>query len=208
MIRGNHNASTGMNPGTNPGASPGANIDAMNVSRPHATQLAGAGAWLRRSMTRALLGAAMLSVVLLGWHAEAGAQEAKQASCTFLEIQASSGGGGIDGALRPLAGKLEKPPFSAWKSFSLVARHPQILALMKAVDVPLKMGGKLSALFRQHSQSAGKKARVSLSLALDDKSGKRALDTKVHVDEGDYFVIVISQSADGGQLLAFSCTAK
>jgi hypothetical protein len=206
MIRGHRNAK------------PNVNHHAMNVSHRYgnalagasgtANSLAGASAWLGRSMTRALLGAALVSVVLLGSGAEARAQDAKQASCTFLEIQASSGAGGIDGALKPLAGKLEKPPFSTWKSFSLVARHPQTLPLMKAVDVPLKMGGKLSALFRQHSQSAGKKDRVSLSLALDDKSGKRALDTKVHVDEGDYFVIVTSQSADGGQLLAFSCTAE
>jgi hypothetical protein len=202
MIRGNHDAMSN--------AKPNANIDARTHTNeaPPATGLAGASAWPGRPMARALLGAAMLAAALLGWHAEAGAQEAKQASCTFLEIQASSGSGGIDAALKPLAGKLEKPPFSAWKSFSLVARHPQTLALMKAVDVPLKMGGKLGALFRQHSQSPGKKDRVSLSLALDDKSGKRALDTKVHVDEGDYFVIVISQSADGGQLLAFSCTAE
>ena len=196
MIRGNRNAK------------PSVNHHAMNVSHPHGSPLAGASPWPGRSVIRALLGAAVLSVVLLGFGAEARAQDAKQASCTFLEIQASSGGGGIDASLKPLAGKLEKPPFSGWKSFSLVARHPQTLLLMKAVDVPLKMGGKLSALFRQHSQSAGKKDRVSLSLALDDKSGKRALDTKVHVDEGDYFVIVISQSADGGQLLAFSCTAE
>lgn len=183
-----------------------AKIDANNDAQ--AGRRAGAMGWLRRGTARALLGAAVLAVGLLGAHAEAGAQEAKQAACTFLEIQASAGGGGIDAALKPLAGKLEKPPFSAWKSFSLLARHPQTLALMKAVDVPLKIGGKLSALFRQHSQSPGKKDRLSLSLALDDKSGKRALDTKVHVDEGDYFVIVISQSADGGQLLAFSCTAQ
>jgi hypothetical protein len=166
----------------------------------------GAGA-LRRSVTRALLGAAVLAAVLLGGQVEAGAQEAKQAACTFLEIKASATGAGIDPALKPLAAKLEKPPFSAWKKFSLEARHPQTLVLMKAVDMPLKMGGKLSALFRQHTQAKGKKDRLSLSLTLDDRSGKRALDTKMHVDEGDYFVIVIGQSADGGQLLAFSCTA-
>lgn len=193
MIRANRNAKLGADRGA-------------NESNPHATQPAGARA--RRGVARALLGAALVAAVLLGLGGEAGAQEAKQAACTFLEIQAGTGDGGIDAALKPLAGKLEKPPFSAWKSFKLVARHPQTLALMKAVDVPLKMGGKLGALFRQHSQSPGKKDRVSLSLALDDKSGKRALDTKVHVDEGDYFVIVIGQSADGGQLLAFSCTAK
>jgi hypothetical protein len=155
--------------------------------------------------------AAMLAAVVtlgLGASAPAEAQEAKQAACTFLEIKASAGAGGIDAALKPLASKLEKPPFSSWKSFSLVASHPKTLAHMRAEDVALKMGGKLGALFRQHTRSEGKKGRVSLSLALDDRSGKRALDTKVHVDEGDYFVIVLGQGAEGGQLLAFSCTAQ
>lgn len=158
---------------------------------------------------RPVAAAAMLAAVLvLGGSAPAEAQEAKQAACTFLEIKASASGGGIDAALKPLASKLERPPFSAWKSFSLVASHPKTLALMRAEDVPLKTGGKLGALFRQHTRAEGKKGRVSLSLALDDKSGKRALDTKVHVDEGDYFVIVLGQGAEGGQLLAFSCTAQ
>jgi hypothetical protein len=157
---------------------------------------------------RAIVAAAMLAAVIAGRSAPAEAQEAKQAACTFLEIKASATGSGIDAALKPLANKLEKPPFSSWKSFSLAASHPKTLAHMRAEDVPLKLGGKLNALFRQHTQSAGKKGRVSLSLALDDKSGKRALDTKVHVDEGDYFVIVLGQSADGGQLLAFSCSVR
>jgi hypothetical protein len=164
--------------------------------------------FMSRRLYRPFVAAAMLVAVVAGAGAPAEAQEAKQAACTFLEIKASAGGGGIDGALKPLASKLERPPFSAWKSFSLVASHPKTLALMRAEDVPLKLGGKLNALFRQHTRSQGKKGRVSLSLALDDKSGKRALDTKVHVDEGDYFVIVLGQGAEGGQLLAFSCTAQ
>lgn len=162
-----------------------------------------------RLSLRAIVAAIMLAaVVILGGSAPAEAQETKQAACTFLEIKASANGSGIDAALKPLANKLEKPPFSGWKSFSLAASHPKTLAHMRAEDVPLKLGGKLNALFRQHTQPAGKKGRVSLSLALDDKSGKRALDTKVHVDEGDYFVIVLGQSAEGGQLLAFSCSVQ
>jgi hypothetical protein len=160
---------------------------------------------------RAIVAAAMLAavIVVVVWgSAPAEAQEAKRAACTFLEIKASAAGSGIDAALKPLAKKLEKPPFSGWNSFSLAASHPKTLAHMRAEDVPLKLGGKLNALFRQHTQPEGKKRRVSLSLALDDKSGKRALDTKVHVDEGDYFVIVLGQSADGGQLLAFSCSVQ
>ncbi|ACY17418.1 hypothetical protein Hoch_4929 [Haliangium ochraceum DSM 14365] len=163
-----------------------------------------------RPPRRAVLAGLMLALAALLCTAAtpAHAQDARQAQCTFLEIKASSGEGGIDGALSALAGKLKRPPFSSWKSFSLEAKHSQKLALMKAVDVSLKMGGKLGALFRQHNQAPGKKGRLSLSLTLDDKNGKRALDTKVHVDEGDYFVIVVGQSGGEGQLVAFSCNVK
>lgn len=157
---------------------------------------------------RALLGAALLAAVLAGWQTEARAQEATAATCEFLEIKASGGDGGIDPSLKELSGKLQKPPFSSWKRFERVAGHSRTLTRMKAVDVPLKMGGKLGALFRQHSKAPGKKDRLSLSLTLDDKSGKRALDTKVHVDSGDYFLIVADQSTKSGYILAFSCTAR
>ncbi|WP_428262824.1 hypothetical protein [Haliangium sp.] len=154
-----------------------------------------------------VMGAAALIVLVAGM-GTAQAQDASQASCSFLEITATSGEGGIDPALAPLATKLGKPPFSAWKSFKLVARHDQTLTRMKVQDIKLSAGGKLGVLFRQHTRAQGKKDRLSLSLTLDDKGGKRALDTKVHVDAGDYFVIVIGQSADKGHLLAFTCTAK
>ncbi len=155
---------------------------------------------------RFVVGLLALITALVVWHTDAHAQEVSRVQCTFLEIDASSGGGGIDSALAPLASKLKKPPFSTWKSFRLRAKHERGLSRMKAEDISLKQGGKLSVLFRQHTQSAGKKLRLTLSLAFDDKNGKRALDSKVHVDAGDYFVIVTGQTADGGgQLLAFTC---
>lgn len=171
-----------------------------------------AGPWTGtpfRLAVRSLLGAAMVLVVLAGSRAPAQAQEASSAAtCTFLEIKATNDAGGIDASLSPLAGKLKKPPFSAWKTFTLLARHEQRLARMKPADVSLKLGGKLEVLFRQLSQAKGKKDRVSLALALDDKQGKRALDTTVHVDEGDYVVIGYSLPSGSGHLLALRCAAK
>jgi hypothetical protein len=144
------------------------------------TRLAGARAGLPcrmacRMATRISLGAALVLAVLAAGHAPARAQAqgGSAATCTFIEIKATSEAGGIDPSLSQLAGKLKRPPFSAWKTFTLLARHERHLARMKPADVSLKLGGKLEALFRQLSQAAGKKDRVSLSLALDDKQGKR-----------------------------------
>lgn len=148
---------------------------------------------------------AALIATLLVAHATAHA-EADEISCSFLEIKASNDKSGIDAKLKPLARKLERPPLSSWNSFKLMARHDIKLALMKAQDVSLKLGGKLSVLYRQHSKPQGKQDRLSLELAMDSKSGKRTLDTKIVVDAGDYFVIAHSPKKDTGDLLALTCT--
>lgn len=151
----------------------------------------------------AVLGAA-LAMMLLGAQSRAHA-EAGELACSFLEIKATNDDSGIDPKLKPLAKKLTRPPLSSWKSFKLVARHDKKLARMKAQDIGLKRGGKLSALYRQHSKPEGKRDRFTLELALDNKSGKRTLDTKIVVDEGDYFVIAHSPKKDSGELLALTC---
>lgn len=132
--------------------------------------------------------------------------ESEQLRCSFLEIQASNNGEGIDPKLSALSKKLTRPPLSSWKSFKLTARHDKNLALMNAQDVQLKRGGKLSALYREHTKPKNRKDRFALGLTLDSKSGKRTLDTKIVVDSGDYFVIAHSSSKDSSDLLAITCT--
>lgn len=120
--------------------------------------------------------------------AKAGARAADEsASCQILEIRASNEAGGIDKALEPLAKKLKKPPFSAWKTFGLLKKHDRSVAKMKSVDLDLVPGGKLSLLYRE--KSAGAKPRLRLSFTLDDKSGKRLFNGTVNLDVGDYTLI-------------------
>jgi hypothetical protein len=109
------------------------------------------------------------------------------ATCEILEIKASNEADEIDPALKPLARKLKKPPFSAWKRFSLLKKHQRVAAKMKAVDVDLVPGGKLSLLYRE--LSAGKKPRLRLQFTLDDKTGKRLFNGTVNLDAGDYSLI-------------------
>lgn len=155
------------------------------------------------------LGLILALAVLMGAHSSAWAQGASEASCSFIEIKATNEAGGIDPKLAKLEGKLKKPPFSAWKTFSLLAQHSRRLSKMKVESIALELGGKLSAQLREHSKAAGKKDRVSLSLRLDDKQGKRALDSTVNVDAGDYVVIGYPlPDGSSGHLLAMTCKVE
>jgi hypothetical protein len=158
----------------------------------------------RRTIARMVVSGAALAMFLALAHSEAWA-ESNQLRCSFFEIQASSKGEGIDPALRPLSKKLTRPPLSSWKSFKLIARHDKDLVLMTAQELQLKLGGKLSALYREHTKPKDRRDRFSLGLTLDSKSGKRSLDTKIVVDAGDYFVIAHSSSQDTSELLAITC---
>ena len=151
---------------------------------------------------RLLAGAIVFAVALAGFTATASAQD-PSAACSFIEIKASNDGTGIDDKLKPLAKKLERPPFSSWKSFQVVATHSKNLTHMKAEEVALTLGGKLAAILR--SRSAGAKARMEVGLTIDNKKGKRALSSKVTVAGGQYFIIAFETTADSGNLLAFTC---
>lgn len=156
-------------------------------------------------MTRALVSASLLAVLMLTTAATAHA-EAEAIDCEFLEIEANNSAGAVDPKLNSaLAKKLKKPPFSSWKSFSLKARHEKKLPLLKAEEIQLTVGGKLSVLYRQHSQPAGKRDRFALTVELDNKSGKRALNTQLVVDARDHFVIALSSGQENATLLALSC---
>ena len=150
----------------------------------------------------ALIAAAAAVVLSLSLVPRAHAQT-DHATCTFFEIKASNTGAGIDPALDGLVKKLSKPPFSSWKSFKLVKRHDKKLERLKSEEIRLAGGSKLLALY--HQRSEGKKARFSLSVTLDDKNGKRAVDTKISVDAGDYFVIAMSTTSASSDILALTC---
>lgn len=144
--------------------------------------------------------------------APAAAQESapsKTAQCQVYEIKASSEGGGIDPALKVLERKLKKPPFSSWKTFKLLKKHDRQVEQMKALSLPLVPGGKMSILYRDRSDAAGKKPRLRLSFTLDDETGKRVLDGTIKLDSGDYYLIGGDELEGGGTyILAVSCAVR
>jgi hypothetical protein len=130
------------------------------------------------------------------------------ANCQILEIKATNEGDGVDPDLKPLARKLKKPPFSSWKAFKLLKRHDKTVEKMKALNLGLVTGSKLTLLFRGSSGGQTHKTRLRLGFTLDDKNGKRKVDGTINVDSGDYSLIG-GDSIEGGAtyIVAVSCKA-
>lgn len=158
---------------------------------------------------RGALSALVLSALVVGAGvAHAQGQAAGTAECQIFEIKATGEGEGVDPALRPLARKLKKPPFSSWKSFKLLKQHGRTVEKMKALNLGLVTGSKLSLLFRGADGGPPSKSRLRLTFALDDKSGKRKVDGTINLDSGDYSLIGGDSIEGGGTyILAVSCKA-
>ena len=166
---------------------------------------------MMRVMSQAARGMTALGVfalVTLFAHVDARA-ESGAVDCAIFEIKASNVGEGIDKELKPLQKKLSKGPFKAWKRFQKLAIHNKKLAHMRAAEAKL-VPGKLSVLYKGTIQVKGRKDRVRLSLTIDDKGGKRVIDTGTEQDSGDYFLIVDGRLriSGGDYILALSCVAK
>lgn len=159
-------------------------------------------------MARHMRGALVLAglIVLCAGTASA----ADVAKCKILEIKATKDPkGGIDSELKPLKAKLERPPFDSWKSFKVLAKHQKQVERMKALELKLVPGGKLSLLYRDLSATKGKKPRLRLSFTLDDKSGKRIAEYTIKLDSGDYNLIGGGRLKGGAAyILATTCQAK
>lgn len=151
--------------------------------------------------------ATLLACLALG--AFGGEAMAEQANCTVFEIKATSGEGGIDAELKPITGKLKKPPFSAWKTFKVIKKHVAEAARMQAVSLKLADGGKLGLLYKERSDAKGAKPRLRVGMTLDNAAGKRKADITLKVDSGDYTLVGQDAGKDGSsRLLAISCAVK
>jgi hypothetical protein len=132
----------------------------------------------------------------------------QQVDCAIYEMAASDGKPDVDPALRPLQKKLKKPPFSSWKTFKLLKKHDQQAVRMKALNLKLVTGSKLSLLYRDQAAAQGKKVRLRLTFTLDDKNDKRKLNGTLNLDSGDFSLIgnEADKLPDGGTyIVAVSC---
>lgn len=163
----------------------------------------------RSQLTLSLCAFLLLLVGTAKVAAAQGDKNEEKAECVIFEVRASNDAGGVDPALAPLQKKLQKPPFSAWKTFKVVKKHTKTAVLMTALEVKLATGGKLSLLYRDRSDTKGKKTRLRFGFTLDDANGKRKADMTIKADSGDYTLVGRDANKDGSShILAISCTAK
>ena len=150
--------------------------------------------------------AVLFGVVLITGQEAAWADQS--AACKVYEIRASKDKGGIDAELRGIR-DLRQGAFKQWTRFEKLAKHSQTLKHMHAGNVSL-IPGKLSILYRGAVVAAGKKPRVRLGVTIDDKKGKRLVNTKTELDAGAYLVLVEPRLriAKGTYSLALSCASK
>ena len=107
----------------------------------------------RRWKAPALFGVVFAVLVV---HASRVEAQSATAQCKVFEIKASNSGKGLDKELKPLKKKFKKPPFSAWDTFELLAKHAKSIALKASLTLKLKTGGKLSLMYRGHNAAKGK----------------------------------------------------
>ena len=132
----------------------------------------------------------------------------QQVDCAIYEMAASDGTPAVDPALKPLSKKLKRPPFSSWKTFKLLKKHDQQALRMKALNLKLATGSKLSLLYRDQNAAQGKKVRLRVTFTLDDKNDKRKLNSTLNLDSGDFSLIgnESDKLADGATyIVAVSC---
>lgn len=156
----------------------------------------------------ALLGPAWTGASAADAQAQRPPRAAGSADCQIFEIKATNEAEGVDPALRALARKLKKPPFSSWKTFKLLKKHEKQVEKMKTLNVGLVTGSRLSLLFRGATGGQPTKSRLRLTFTLDDKAGKRKVDGTINLDSGDYSLFGGETIEGGGTyILAVTCTA-
>jgi len=133
---------------------------------------------------------------------DAVAQPSGTADLTVYEIRASNEAGASDPEVTQgeLGKKLKKGPFRAWSRFQKLAKHTNQIVQLKALAVDVATG-KLSVLYRGRQQTKGKKDRLRMSLTMDDRQGKRTLDTTIELDTGDYFLVGGQPLGDGATFI-------
>jgi len=127
------------------------------------------------------------------------------AKCFVRMIKAShDAGGGIDPKITRLRPYLEKAPFTAWKSFSLVDEKDMTVAPNTTDRFQLPNGKQASLSYVDHVLSPQGKHRLRLKLEID-KEAKKEIDTTFVLDEGGVVFTAGQKYAGGMLILGVSC---
>lgn len=154
---------------------------------------------------RSLAAVGLVAAALVAGAGEARADDAVR--CQIFEIKASHGDSGeIDPELRSIEDKLRQPPFRAWNVFEALESHSVTAERRRPVELDLAPGGEMSLMYRDTTREEGRKPRLRLSLTLDDREGKRLLESTIKLDSGDWYLVGgESLEGDATYILATGC---
>ena len=129
------------------------------------------------------------------------------AQCGLIEILASNSKKGVDPRLESLKGKLSKPPFASFDTFSVLTSQTLVADLHKPVTAHLSRG-TTSLLFKDRVVVQAGKPRLHMGVDFDDQAGHRVVSTTVTLDSGEPFFPVAGVPVPGGTyILALTCAA-
>jgi hypothetical protein len=152
-------------------------------------------------MRASLTGIAALALIGLGGLGAQRAAAQPAVSCSFYEVEASSGkaptvDAGIDGVL---AKRFGKGAFKQWNTFKLLSKLPKSLQKKKTEKLPLKQGSGQATLVEIVDKS-----QVRMTFAIDDGKGKTLASSTQTVEAGDWLIVVV-EAPDRGHILAGTC---
>jgi len=145
-----------------------------------------------------------LGVLMIAVGLAAGARAQEPARCKVQMVQALADGGGVDPRLERLKPYFQKPPFTAWKKFTLLEEKTFEVKPGAPASFALPSGRQAQLTYVDHVLREGGKHRLRLKLAIDD-GAKRLLETVIVLDEGGVFLEAGQKLAAGLLVLAFSC---
>jgi hypothetical protein len=145
---------------------------------------------------------ALAAVVLVAMAGSARAAETVQ--CTATEVLATKEKRGLDPRLDSLKTKLLTPQFSAWDTFKLLGETRVAVEQQKPKETAIQYG-RLTLLYKD--KEGGGRPRLHMSVALDDRDGRRQVTMDTHIDVGDRFLTTGLQYMGGQYILILGCAA-
>jgi hypothetical protein len=150
----------------------------------------------------------LLSLLVFFSFSAAAARAGESASCEVPIIQAFDHGEGIDPQIVRLRPYLQKPPFTAWKSFKLLASHKMTLSPKESTAFDLPGGRRATLTFVEHDLSATH-GHHHMRLNLLVKEGERTvLDTSLALEEGGVVLHASNRHQGGLIIIGVSCKTQ
>ena len=146
----------------------------------------------------------LLSILFLGAIA-ARAHADDTLKCEVVEIDATqTAHPSIDPDLKDLEKSLKKGPFAGYNTFKKSARISKQVTVLKVANYSTPHGAT-ELLIRAIDKSEGKAPRLTLSVGLDDESGKRYVDASQKVDVGKFVLYARTVSDTESIVTAVGC---